>query len=138
MFLPCPLVCEHPAYTQTPSASFSLLPGQKAAWGFFGYQELGPSKAHGSPAELRSQTDLLCGAGSHRPSRGFTTAPRPRSGPRSQLRRCSDAPACLSFPPCICLIWADDEFSRQDPSPLMRRGRSWHKQGQNYSPKVQP
>jgi len=102
-----------PGLHTNPTYEVFFAPRPKKQLGdFFGKEELGPSAAHGAlrNAEPRRSWKLLS-------QPRFHNAPRPRSGPRSQLRRCPDAPACLSFPPRIRLIWADPEFPRQDPSP---------------------
>lgn len=75
VFLPFPVLWEHLARPQTPPGSFSLLSGQKSS---FGRGFFGPCRALWS-----------C-----HPSQGFTTTPRPRSGPRSQL----SLPSVPQFP----------------------------------------
>ena len=140
VFLPCPLVWEHLAYTQTPSASSSLLPGQKAAWVFLATRSWDPQKPTG--ALQSSDPRRICSAGLEaaipaevsQPPHTLAPGPVPSfAGAQTHPR------ASVSHPVSVSSGQTMSFQGKIRPLPMCR-GRSWHKQGcdQNYSPKVQP
>lgn len=118
--MPCALGA--PGSPTNPTWELFFAPGPKSSFGG-GFFFFGPGG--------------LCGAaipeGSALPS--FHNHPTP------SLRALFPAQTCLSFLPCICVIWADRGVFGGNIHPLlMCRGRSWHGHScdQNYSPEVQP
>lgn len=140
---PLPSGLEAPGlHTKPHLQSFSLLPGQKAAWGgfFLATKSWDPPKPTGA---LRSSDPRrICSAGLEaavpaevsQPPHALAPGPVP-SFASAQTHPCASVshPVSVSSGQTI-------EFQGKIHPLLMCRGRSWHKQGcdQNYSPKVQP
>lgn len=82
---------------------------KKQLWGCGGLEGLDPAEPRGAVWSCHPRRISSAGLAAQLSQPPHALAPGPVPS--------SDAPVCLSFPPCTCLIWADEEFWRQDPSP---------------------